>query len=315
MLNVNRYTLFLALVAAALAFGGCASGKGFKLSVEGGGTDKKNQLLEQHTAFVSDETRELPEATADEHEQIGDSYLQKGSLYLAYVQYEKSLKLKPGNMRIEYKKGLALLLGERSEDAVTQFELVIQQEPQFDLAHEGLGRAYYQLKDYRKAEASFTKAIEVNHRLWRSYNYLGNIADFRKDYEQAIVEYRCAIAVKPDQGFIYNNLGVSCSMAGNHQAAVDAFRKALELNFREPRVFNNLGLALAGMGRYDEAMDAFRKGGGDAQAYNNMGCIYLDGGKYPEAIKCFERAIALEPGFYAKASENLKKARILAAKQ
>jgi tetratricopeptide (TPR) repeat protein len=104
-------------------------------------------------------------------------------------------------------------------------------------------------------------------------------------------------------------------MAGNHQAAVDAFRKALELNFREPRVFNNLGLALAGMGRYDEAMDAFRKGGGDAQAYNNMGCIYLDGGKYPEAIKCFERAIALEPGFYAKASENLKKARILAAKQ
>ena len=62
-------------------------------------------------------------------------------------------------------------------------------------------------------------------------------------------------------------------------------------------------------------MEAFRKAGGDAQAYNNMGCIYLEQGKYPEAIKSFERAIAPEPGYYAKAAENLKKARMLAAKQ
>jgi tetratricopeptide (TPR) repeat protein len=303
------------LAAAIIFLSGCASGKGFKLSVESGGADKKNQLIEQQTSFVSDDTRDLPAVTGDECEQIGDNYLMKGKLYLAYVQYEKSLKLKPENTRVEYKKGLTLLMGDQGAEAIRQFELVIQKEPNFDLAYEGLGRAYFQLKDYRKAEEHFRRAVELNYRLWRSYNYLGNIADLRKDYKRAILEYRSSISVKPDQGFVYNNLGVSCSMAGQYQAAVDAFNKSIELNFREPKVFNNLGLALANLDRYDEALEAFRQGGGDAQAFNNMGCIYLDNGKYPEAIKCFERAIALEPSYYAKAADNLKKARVLAAKQ
>jgi Flp pilus assembly protein TadD len=306
---------FLLVIIVLFMLGGCASGKGFKLSVESGGFDAKDQLLESRNSFVSDDTKELPAISGDEYEQIADNYLRQGKLYLAYVHYEKSLQLKPYNIRVEYKKGLALLLGERNEEAIKQFDLVVEKDPKFDLAYEGKGRAYFQAKNYRKAEENFRKAVDLNYRLWRSYNYLGNIADFHKNFEQAILEYRSAISVKPDQGFIYNNLGVSCSMAGQNQAAVDAFNKAMELNFREPRVFNNLGLAYANLGLYEEALDAFRKGGNEAQAYNNMGCIYLDNARYPEAVKCFERAIALEPSYYARAAENLKKAKMLAAKQ
>jgi tetratricopeptide (TPR) repeat protein len=76
-----------------------------------------------------------------------------------------------------------------------------------------------------------------------------------------------------------------------------------------------MALAYANLGRYDEAMEAFRKAGGEAHAYNNMGCIYLEKGKYQEAVQSFENAITLEPGFYAKAADNLKKAKMLAGKQ
>jgi len=148
-----------------------------------------------------------------------------------------------------------------------------------------------------------------------SYNFLGNIYDNKKDYEKAILEYTSAIAVKPDQGLLYNNLGVSCLLAGHNQAAIDAFSKAIEKNYRESRVFNNMAVAYANLGSYDDATDAFRKAGGEAYAYNNMGCIYLEKGNYPEAVRCFEKAIALEPSFYAKASDNLKKAKTMAAKQ
>ena len=81
------------------------------------------------------------------------------------------------------------------------------------------------------------------------------------------------------------------------------------MDYRESKVFNNLAVALASLERYDEALDAFVNGGGEAQAYNNLGCIYLQKEKYREAVKCFEKAIELEPSFYAKASDNLKKAR------
>jgi tetratricopeptide (TPR) repeat protein len=104
-------------------------------------------------------------------------------------------------------------------------------------------------------------------------------------------------------------------LAGHHQAAVDAFGKAIEKNYRESRVFNNMALAYANLGRYEEAMEAFRKAGGEAHAYNNMGCIYLEKGNYPEAVRSFEKAIAIEPAFYAKAADNLKKAKMLASKQ
>jgi Flp pilus assembly protein TadD len=309
---------FLAIGFLSFLVTGCGSSKGFKFAIEtGGGADEKNvaAIADQSNSFVSDDTKPLPEITGDEYEQLGDALLNKGNLYLAYVQYEKSLKLKPDNIRVEYKKGLALLLGEKSDDAIRQFELVLKKDLKFDLAYEGLGRAYFQNKDFLQAERNFQKAVGLNHKLWKSYNYLGNIYDNKKDYEKAILEYTSAISIQPDQGLLYNNLGVSCLLAGRNQEAVDAFGKAIAKNYRESRVFNNLGLAYANLGRYDEALEAFRRAGGEAHAYNNMGCIYLEKGRYPEAVRSFENAIAVEPAFYAKAADNLKRAKVLAAKQ
>jgi tetratricopeptide (TPR) repeat protein len=68
-------------------------------------------------------------------------------------------------------------------------------------------------------------------------------------------------------------------------------------------------MAYANLEDYSEALQAFKQGGGNARAYNNLGCIYLKKGMFEEALRCFEKAIALEPGFYATANENLKKLR------
>lgn len=306
-----------AILAAAVVLATTAC-SGFRASIEtGAGAEAKNIGLaaEQATVFVSDDTKPMPEITSNEYEQYGDGLLSKGNLYLAYVNYEKSLKLKPDNPRVEYKKGLALVLAEKNDDAIQQFEIVLKKEPKFDLAYEGLGRAYFQKKELEPAERFFQKAIELNHKLWMSYNFLGNIFDRKQEYERAIVEYTSAIALKPDQGFLYNNLGVSCLLAGHNETAIDAFSNAAKKNYRESRVFNNMAVAYANLGRYDEAMVAFRKAGGEAHACNNMGVVYLEKGKYDEAVSSFEKAIALEPGFYPKAADNLKKAKMLAAKQ
>jgi tetratricopeptide (TPR) repeat protein len=305
-----------AVTAAAvilLLVSGCAGGKGFRLEMEAGGSGgQKIRAAEMESAaWQGPESRpkELPEATADEHEQLGDAHLGRGNLYLAYLQYEKSLKLKPGNLRAEYKKGLALVMGERNDDAIAQFEAVLKRDPKFAPAHEGLGRACFQKRDFARAEEHLRTAVALDHTLWRAYNYLGNLHDFRREYDRAALEYVSAIAIRPDQGFLYNNLGVSYSAAGRQTEAVAAFTRAIERGQREPKVYNNLGLALARLGRDEEALEAFRAGGSEAQAYNNLGCVHLERGNHGEAVRCFEKAIALDPAFYAKASENLKKAR------
>ena len=96
---------------------------------------------------------------------------------------------------------------------------------------------------------------------------------------------------------------------GNHKKAVGAFNTALALKYTKSKVYNNLGLVLANLGKYSEALEAFEKGGGEARAYNNLGCIYLSQGKVKEAIYCFKKAIEIDPVFYAKAGENLDRAK------
>ena len=253
-------------------------------------------------------SKKLPEMTSDEYEQLGDALLRKGKLHLAFLQYERSLQLYPDNLRVEYKKGLTLLVG-KNNDAIEQFNRILEKDPEYALAYEGLGRAFFQDNKYGEAEIKFRKAIELDPRLWKAHNFLGNIYDYQQRYEEAVTEYKSALAVKPDEGSLFNNLGVSYSLAGNHKKAVGAFNTALALKYTKSKVYNNLGLALAHLERYAQALEAFKMGGGEARAYNNLGCIYLSQGKVKEAIYCFKKAIEIDPVFYAKAGENLNRAK------
>jgi Flp pilus assembly protein TadD len=288
-----------------LVLGGCASSDNSRIQ------KIDNIHITPYSDALPDEPTEkkLPEMSGDEYERLGDTLLNRGQLHIAYLQYERSLQLNPVNLRVEYKKGLALLLGKKNDEAIDQFKSLLQKDQSFALAYEGIGRALLQKKEYGDAESNFLKALKLNPTLWKSHNFLGNIYDFNKNFEKAIWAYQAALAIKPDNGLLYNNLGVSYNLSGEFKKAVAAFKKAIGLKYTKSRVYNNLGLALANLEQYSEALQAFKQAGGVARAYNNLGCIYLSRGKFEEAIFCFEKAIEIEPGFYARANENLKKVR------
>ncbi len=85
--------------------------------------------------------------------------------------------------------------------------------------------------------------------------------------------------------------------------------EALQKGALSKKTNNNLALALSKLGRYEEATDAFQKAGDSAKAYNNIGYVYLMEGHYEEAIEAFEKAIEINPKYYTRAHENLKRAR------
>jgi Flp pilus assembly protein TadD len=165
-------------------------------------------------------SKKLPEMNADEYEMLGDSLLRRGNLHLAFLQYERSLECDPQNIRVEYKKGLTMLAGRKSDYAIKQFNIVLLKNPVHASAYEGLGRAFFQKKSYRAAEQHFRRALELNPRLWKSRNFLGNIYDYQEQYEKAIHEYKNALELKPKSGVLYNNLGVSYSLAGKNLKAI-----------------------------------------------------------------------------------------------
>ena len=260
--------------------------------------------------YEPSDKKTLPDMTSDELEKSGDDLLSRGNFYKAFVQYDKSLQLNPDNIWVVYKKGLLFVIGGLNQDAIKEFQKVIKKKPWHALAYKGMGQAFFQMKKYDEAKKNFQKAIKLDQGLWKVYNSLGIIYDYKEKYNMAIHSYNKAISLKPDEGLLYNNLGVTWSLAGDYEKAINAFNKALETKYSKSKTYNNLGMALSKLGRYREALEAFRKGGNEAQAYNNLGCIYLEEGKFEKATACFEKAIEINPGFYLRASENLKKAGI-----
>ncbi len=305
-IRIKIFFLIISIGVIAAILSGCASQKqDFQIR------DRyKNLHKSANTKTLPDMTSDEPDMTSDELEKSGDDFLNRGNLPKALVQYEKSLQLKPDNIKLVYKKGLLFVIGGQNEDAVKEFQKVIKKESGHALAYKGMGQAFFQMKKYDEAEKNFRDAISRNPELWKVHNSLGIIYDYKKRYDMAIHEYNAAINLKPDEGFLYNNLGVSYSLAAKYEKAINAFNKALEAKYSKSKTYNNLGMALSKLGRYQEALEAFKKGGDKAQAYNNLGCIYLGEEEFKKAITCFEKAIEINPGFYAGANENLKKARM-----
>jgi len=278
---------------------------------------KMGRWKDDQVRKVADEdikTKKPPEMTEEDLERLGDTYFSRGNFHMSFVQYEKSLKLSPDNIRVRYKKALVFLYAGLSEDAINEFNEILKRKPDYALAYEGLGQAFFQMKRNKDAEKNFRKTIEfgldLGRRLWKPHNFLGIIYDQQKKYDLAIQEYANAIFLNPDNGALYHNLGVSYSLAGDYQKAINVFYKAIELKYYSKKTYNNLALALSKLGRYQEAFEAFKNGGDVPQAYNNLGCIYLHEGKFEKAIEYFEKAIETSPSFYTEANKNLKKARM-----
>ena len=276
------------------------------------------RLFQQHPVGLSDKKNltppddvetpgALPEMTGPDHERLGDVYFSQGNLQMAFVHYEKSLRLIPDTTRIYYKEGLLFLSDGVCESAFTEFQEVLKREPEHALAREGLGQVHFRLKNYGEAEKQFLEAVRINPNLWKSHDFLGILYDYKKQHEKAIREYEAAIALNPTNGLLRNNLGVSYFLTGEYEKAIESFNKALQGKSPQSRTYNNLGLALARLERYDEALEAFRKGGGEAESYNNLGCVFLSEGEPDKAKHYFEKAIALKPAFYTMANENLKR--------
>ena len=313
VLTKDRATHILLIIVVMVLLTSCAGTKGFRMEIESG----KNNSLQKVREMASEQAvpplpgQDLPEITGNEYEQLGDALLSKKNYYLAFVHYEKALKLNPGNNRIEYKKGLVLLLGDKHDDAIKQFQIVIKNEPEFARAYEGIGRAYFGKRNYPEAEKYFQHAVKLDPTLWKSHTYIGSIYEKSKDYKSAISAYKLALDSSPEKGMMYNNIGFAHTLNDEYHRAVWAFKKAIAYRYTDSRVYNNLGVALANIGQYEESLQAFIKSGSEAQAFNNLGCILLSKGKLDKAIACFEKAIELDPKFYAVAGENLTRARTM----
>jgi len=181
--KVQRMILPFLMLGMTMGGWGCAA----RNSQQDVFKEYRERLERQQTALASEEaaSKKGPDLTPEGFEGLGDSYLRQGSMDMAFIQYNKALRLDPNQPRIRYKRGRLFLEKGLYAEAKSEFQEVLKVEPDHALACEGMGRAYFSMQEFPEAEKSFLLAIKYDSGQWQAHHFLGIIHDRRGEFDAA----------------------------------------------------------------------------------------------------------------------------------
>lgn len=168
------------------------------------------------------------------------------------------------------------------------------------------------IRDYKKAEAAYRMAIELNPESAVPWNQLGNLLQFRlARYVEAEVAYRKGIELDPKFDSCWGNLGhLLEAHFGRYQEALDAGQRAVGLDAKNQGSWCHLGyLLLNFLNRTEDAKTAYEKAlslaPDDMVVKTNLLVLQLITNSPVPEIE-FETNIALHPPYGAALLRSIK---------
>jgi tetratricopeptide (TPR) repeat protein len=171
---------------------------------------------------------------------------------------EQVERLRTGK-KVELAAALRLIQRGRFAEAVALLEPTTRESPDADAAWLLLGRAYFKLRDFTRAEPALRRAAQLNPDAPQPHFFLGTMLLYQGKNPAAEAELRHAVRLKPDYADAHQNLG-HCLLTQNKLGdAADAFRTAVacDPNFVEAHV--SLADVLARRGDTAQALVHLRR--------------------------------------------------------
>jgi serine/threonine protein kinase/tetratricopeptide (TPR) repeat protein len=208
-----------------------------------------------------------------------------------------------------YSKGRAFIerrdVKENIDFAIQMFEEAVKLDPEFAMAHAGLGEAYW--RKYQatresawvdRAIASSDRALVLDPHQAQVHVALGIIYHGTGKIERATEEFERAIELQPTSDDAYKGLGRCCQRKGDIECAVRYFERAIELRPGFWGNYNALGDCYYTFGRYRDAAEQFRRvitfQPDSFEGYSNLGAIYYMLGSYENAVSMYKHAIEIQ---------------------
>ena len=200
------------------------------------------------------------------------------------------------------------------DNAIADLGRSVDADPNFALAHAGLGQAYIykyaltHLPEFvRQAQEACTRAANLDGSSPDGEICLGMLFNATGEYEKAAQHLERAVKLDPGRDETYHELALAYEGTRRLDDAESVLRRAIALRPQYWSGYKRLGRFQAAHGRNDEAVEQFKRvvalAPDNFSGYSNLGAVYITQGKYPEAIDALERSIQIEPS--APALSNL----------
>lgn len=136
--------------------------------------------------------------------------------------------------KIDFEKAENYLKKGNFNQAIREFETVLEKHPDDPRCYNKLGVCYASLRDFIKAKSYLEKALKFDLEYSEPYNNLGNICLEEKEYEKSIELYKKALELNPDYAAAHSNLGLAYKRTKRINEAVKHFKRAAEIDRKAP---------------------------------------------------------------------------------
>ncbi|MEX2401128.1 MAG: tetratricopeptide repeat protein, partial [Rhodothermales bacterium] len=214
----------------------------------------------------------------------------------------EALAADPAFGEAHFHLGIARLLQDRVEDAVSALERAVELGPGIPDRLHALARAYEAIgRPDRSVESLLLEALEAQPSYTAARITYAGLLRRQNRLDEAGEQYELALAEQPWAEQAHNDFGAFLLRMGRYAEAESAHREAIHLNPDYVAALGNLGTLLARQGLTSEAAGFFERAA-EAQPDNpvalvNLGNFLLSVDRAEDAVDVLERAVELRPGF------------------
>ncbi len=230
---------------------------------------------------------------------LGTALLAKGRLDEAKAQYEEARRLAPDMHQGHFGLGRIAMAKKDHHAAIPLLERAAALARGETGPWRSLGHTWQALKQWRKAEDCFRRALEIDPRDVESRFHVAHLLDERGLRTAAITEYRIVLQHDPDNHEARANMGAALSESGRRAEGLPHLQKAAAGRPSDPTIRKLLGNAYANLGRHADAAAEYKASidldGTNAGVLNGLGSALVALGRFAEALPVFERSSALSP--------------------
>ncbi len=157
-------------------------------------------------------------------------------------------------------------------------------------------------KDYPKAIAAFSQAIQLNPKDTDAYNERGMTRLNSGDLKGALADYNKSLSLQPSDAYAYMGRAFTHLKLQDKTSAIADVNKAISIapNYAFPYlilgvVHYNFGDIQKAIANVQKASKLFAAQGNQAYAYGSEGFAFNVSNNYPAAINSFTKAIQVNP--------------------
>ncbi len=230
---------------------------------------------------------------------LGDLYLQKGLTDQALTEFRQLIEEQPLNAVARKALGLALREAGQLPAALEAFEKAARLRPDWPMPYFMAGNTCLQLKLYDTAATHFEMAVKLAPHTPRFSFALASAYTMLNDQARAAKIYDALLADNPNDPVVVNNLAVAYAKSGQKiDQALTLIRRAAAAFPANPDIQDSLGLICNIAGLPQEAIPALQKVIRNVPqhgpAHYHLAKAFLATGRRAEAVAELRVALGLE---------------------